>query len=345
MSWVYSRLVCSCPWVSASSNSNAPIAYHLALGPVLGGIFSQTLGWRAIFWFLVIWAGVFLTVLALFLPETLRSLVGDGSLAPPPWSKPLLLPPHTPKPPTASISSRAPSIRPIRIDFLAPVRILFHPEVLVTLLFLSVHYATWQASVTAQAALFAKTYDISQLNIGLTFLANGFGCMLGTLLTGKFLDRDYAAFKKRYNGPDDEYPIEHARLRLVWILAPLEWFAVLLFGWTLDKGLHISAPIIASFVLAWSAMSIQSMINTYLVDIFPKSSASATAALNLARCLVGAGATASVEPAIRQIGEGWTMTLWTGIMVLSSALVVVQMRYGAAWRRMREEKEKAKGRR
>jgi hypothetical protein len=41
-----------------------------------------------------------------------------------------------------------------------------------------------------QAALFAKTYGISQLNIGLTFLANGFGCMLGTLLTGKFLDRE-----------------------------------------------------------------------------------------------------------------------------------------------------------
>jgi MFS family permease len=40
----------------------------LAIGPVLGGVFSQTLGWRAIFWFLTIYSGIVLFVLFFFLP-------------------------------------------------------------------------------------------------------------------------------------------------------------------------------------------------------------------------------------------------------------------------------------
>src|SRR5271170_3298529 len=51
-----------------------------SLGPVIGGALAQTLGWRSIFWFLAIFAGAFTIVLVLFLPETLRSIVGNGSV-------------------------------------------------------------------------------------------------------------------------------------------------------------------------------------------------------------------------------------------------------------------------
>ena len=251
-------------------------------------------------------------------------------MTPPKWARPLLLP-LPPNPPTASLPRKH-----VKIDFIAPLRILFLPEVFITLLFLSIHYATWQASVTAQSSLFTSVYGISELEIGLTFLANGAGCVIGTLTTGKILDKDYLRFKRDYCGPEEDFPIERARLRSIWIWAPLQWFSVLLFGWTLDKQMHISAPIIASIILAWTAMSTQSIVNTYLVDVFPRSSASATAALNMARCLVGAGATASVEPSIRRIGEGWTMTMWTGFMIASSALVGIQMKHGPKWRRRRE---------
>lgn len=54
-----------------------------ALGPIIGGLLSQHLGWRAIFWFLTILAGVALALLALFFPETCRDIVGDGSITPP----------------------------------------------------------------------------------------------------------------------------------------------------------------------------------------------------------------------------------------------------------------------
>ena len=56
----------------------AGLLFPLAAGPILGGIFSGTLGWRAIFWFLAIYSSIFLVVLVFFLPETLRSPVGNG---------------------------------------------------------------------------------------------------------------------------------------------------------------------------------------------------------------------------------------------------------------------------
>jgi predicted MFS family arabinose efflux permease len=288
----------------------------------------------------VIYSGVFLIVLTLFQPETLRSLVGNGSTAPyrlarnPIWS------------PTGSGLPSDPAARVtnpplgLRIDFIGPLRILFFPEVFCVLLFLSIHYASWQMALTAQSSLFSATYGLGELEIGLTFLANGFGCILGTLTTGKLLDRDYRRLERKFTGSPTDFPIERARLRTVWVWSPIQWGSVLLFGWTLDKHVHIAAPVVASFTLAWSAMSIQAVITTFIVDIFPKRSASATAALNMARCLMGAGATASVDASIRSIGVGWTFTLWTGLMVISISLVGVQIQWGAEWRKKREENER-----
>lgn len=51
-----------------------------AAGPILGGASTAPFGWRAIFWFLTIYGSAFLVILVLFLPETLRALVGNGSI-------------------------------------------------------------------------------------------------------------------------------------------------------------------------------------------------------------------------------------------------------------------------
>jgi MFS family permease len=324
----------------------AGILVPLALGPVLGGLFSGTLGWRSIFWFLAIYGGAFLLVLILFLPETLRSLVGNGSgpaegLQRPLWDSLCRFKQNNNSPPAQELSSSQSPAKKGKLHVLGPLRILLGAEVVLAISFLSIYYTVWQMTIAAMSTFFARTYGLTEIEIGLTFIANGVGCIIGTLLTGKLLDVDYRRIKKRYTGSPEYFPLERARLRTVWLWAALQCASSLIFGWTLDRRLHISAPIICTFFLGWAATSIQGVITTYLVDVFSSRGASATAALNLARCLLGAGGTAAVLPLSNAIAVGWTFTMLTGIMAISTSLIVVQMRYGPGWRRTREQLEVA----
>jgi predicted MFS family arabinose efflux permease len=192
--------------------------------------------------------------------------------------------------------------------------------------------------LTALSTLMTGHYHLSELQTGLTFLSNGAGCICGTLLTGKLLDMDYRHIKESFTGSPDDFPLERARLRLIWLYGVLQCASVLTFGWTIEKGVHVAVPVICLFVLGWTAISMQSIVSTFLVDVFPQKSASAMAALNLVRCLLGAGGAAFVMPCINTMNVGWTFTLCMFTMLLSFGLVAVQMKYGPSWRQKREQK-------
>lgn len=61
-----------------------------AIAPVIGGIISQFLGWRWIFWFLAILAVSYLIPFVIMSPETGRNVVGDGSIPPKGWNMSVL---------------------------------------------------------------------------------------------------------------------------------------------------------------------------------------------------------------------------------------------------------------
>lgn len=320
----------------------------VAVGPIIGGVFSQTLGWKAIFWFLTIFGGCFLLFLFVILPETLRSLVGNGSVP----AKGLANSPlayfqrrrlNRGDTSSASETPVVPSQRPsqkLPVNFLGPLQIIFGFEVTYIILLLGIGYTAWQVVITVMSTLFKKTYGLTDLQIGLTFISNGVGCIVGTLTTGRFLDWDYRRIKENYTGPPEDFPLEYARLRTVWLWSGLECATTLIFGWTLNYHVHISVPIICTFFVGLSATSVISATTTYMVDVFPKQGASATAALNLVRCLMAAGGTAAALPIVNAIGVGWTFTLVVGLMLGSLGLVVVQLQYGVKRRRRRERREK-----
>lgn len=340
----------------------AGLLVPVAVGPVIGGSLAGSLGWRAIFWFLTIYSGVFLIALLLLLPETLRSLVANGSLEPlnilakyplnvyqkltrVEWD-------HEAAPPQLAARKR--------IDILGPFRILISKHATPIIIFLAIYYAVWQMSITAMSSLFKSRYSLTDIQIGLTFIANGVGSMVGTLITGKILDLDYRRVKAKYErrssstgveagnsltqsttNQENDFPIEKARLRLVPVFSCLQCLSIILFGWTIQypHQVHIAVPIVSTFITGWTAVSTQSIIMTYLVDIFPDRSAGASASLNLARCLFAAGGTSFVMPMIDGIGVGLTFTVCAAVQALALLGPLVQWRFAAGWRREAEWKK------
>ncbi|KAL6241505.1 hypothetical protein RBB50_011528 [Rhinocladiella similis] len=315
----------------------------VAIGPVIGGVLAEKLGWNAVFWFLTIYGGVCLIIVVLLLPETLRSIAGNGSLRVKGISQSLLGTYQRAR----YLRSQSQLSEPQRdtgprksVDLWGPVRILFHLKTFAAILLVAVHYTVWQSVLTALSTIVRDTYHTTETQIGLIFLANGIGSIVGTLSIGRLLDYDYRKMARKYAGNEQDLPIEKARLRTAWIWSALECISVLVFGWTVDQGVHVSVPIICLFFLGWAAISIQSSVSTYLVDIHHSQSASASASLNLLRCLMGAGGSAVVGPLISRIRVGWTFTLMTGVLVLLSATMLVPTMFGVDFRRRSDDEER-----
>lgn len=311
----------------------------VAIGPIIGGALSQSLGWRSVFWFLVIYGGCYFIVIVAMLPETLRSLVADGSHIPEKQkllrSFPLTLYQRTTKSGWRIGQPSANSIPPPkRIDFLAPFRALCSKYTAPIIFFMAIYYAVWQMTITAMSTLFKTQYGLSELDIGLSFIANGVGCILGTLFTGKLLDRNYQRVKRSHEGPEDEINIEKARLLLIPVFSGVQCLAILLFGWTIayPHKVPIAIPIIATFFAGATAIGMQSGVMTYLVDVAPDQTAAASASLNLARCLLAAGATSLVSPLINAVGVGPAFSIATGVQVLAFGGFIVQWMVVPKWR-------------
>ena len=79
-----------------------------------------------------------------------------------------------------------------------------------------------------------------------------------------------------------------------------------------------------------------------LVDLYPYSPSTATAANNLCRCLIGAAGTGIIIPMIGGMGRGWCFTFLAAVVYLTSPLLWVITKWGPKWReerRVRIEKD------
>jgi hypothetical protein len=87
-------------------------------------------------------------------------------------------------------------------------------------------------------------------------------------------------------------------------------------------------------------------LSVMVVDLYPLSPATATAANNLIRCLLGAGATGVIIYMIDAMGRGWAFTFVAGVVLIFSPILWLLERRGPEWREARrvraEEMKRAK---
>lgn len=184
------------------------------------------------------------------------------------------------------------------------------------------------------------------------FLPNGLGCIIGSTLAGRQLDKDFRLAETSYkyakdlprtfklpkgNQPDD-FPLEATRLGQLPTMTAAFIFSVVIYGFSVASGQSLVVPLVAQFIIGYSSTAILNLNNTLTVDLYPGKSAAATAVNNLARCLVGAIGVSFTELALGRIDAQWLFLILAGVVVLATPMAWAEGKYGMEWRRQRKER-------
>ena len=155
-----------------------------SLGPILGGVLAGHPGWPWIFWFLVILSGFCLTILFLFLPETARTIVGNGGFPTnhvlnicPPWSRKNHLPEGS-----DHVS------QPRRFRLPNPLKclvLLSRKDTVLIVTINGIYYSTYCCVQASLALLFIEIYRFNEIQAGLIYLPFGIGCALASFISGR----------------------------------------------------------------------------------------------------------------------------------------------------------------
>ena len=106
-------------------------------------------------------------------------------------------------------------------------------------------------------------------------------------------------------------------------------------GWILEKRTPLAVPLVVMSIGGFLLGQSWGMVGTLLVDLYPDSPSTATAAFNLMRCSMTAGASAVVQYMIDAMGVGWCYTLVGLLCFAASPLLWVVLRWGPQWREER----------
>ncbi|KAF0322283.1 major facilitator superfamily transporter [Colletotrichum asianum] len=329
--------------------------FSIAVGPVLGGLLANFLGFRSIFVFLLILSSVVTIVIIVFLPETMRSIAGNGSLRLGGVYQPLIRLVTKELDYLEDPEEPLPRKKVTAATFLEPLRLLVQRDILINLIFGGVVYTIWSMVTSSTTGLFKQLFNLNELQIGLAFLPNGFGTIIGSAIAGKLMTRDYKAIEEAYkashnmeksekltakNMPAD-FPIERARLRR------LPWVVVIFIASTGAYGVSlnfpsatsltgwIAVPLTLQFFIAATSNAVFALNQTLVTDLCPGKGASATAINNLVRCGLGAIGVAFIEQFIASTGPGAAFLGLALVMVVVGPLAVVHWYWGQQWRAAR----------
>lgn len=329
-----------------------------AIGPVIGGILAQFLGWRAIFWFLVILAAVFLIPFTLTVPETGRNVVGNGSIPPPGWNMTVVewwkCRKEQKSADGLSRTATAESRRAAQADLaskrklrwpnpLKTVYIIMEKDVAMVLFYNALLYTAFYDVTASTPQLFKEIYGFNDLQIGLCYLPFGCGCALSSIINGKMLDRNYKKIARDIGFSIDRkrgdnlrhFPIERARLEIIWPLLSVGLACYLCYGWVLEKNANLAVPLVLQFFLGLCINGAFNVLSTLVVDLYPQSPSTATAANNLVRCLLGAGGTGIITIMIDHMGRGWCFTFIALVCIATSPMLWIEFKWGPVWREER----------
>ncbi|KAF2967368.1 hypothetical protein GQX73_g6198 [Xylaria multiplex] len=285
------------------------------IGPVAGGYIAQNVGWRWLFWLVVILSGI-LTLLYLLIPETYHPTLLARKAA-------RLQKEDGGRIYIAAGSTRSTARELLLRSIIRPMKMLIKsPIVLILSLQLAVVYGYVYILFTTFIFVFEDQYQFKAGAAGLSYLGLGVGFLIG--LAGTGLTSDYIA-KKEAEGGEIKPESRLAPLLLGVLLVPagLIWY-----GWAAEYKVHWIVPIIGTSLIGTGTNLVWIPIQSYLIDAFTIYAASALAANTVVRSIFGVVLPLAGQPLYDKLGLGWGNTLLAFIALATAPLTWLIMKYG-----------------
>jgi predicted MFS family arabinose efflux permease len=132
--------------------------------------------------------------------------------------------------------------RPLRVpNPFKSIAILCHKDNAVIILACGFLYVVYTCINASLATLLVEIYQLNQWEAGLIYLPFGLGGVASAFISGRILDRAWQNARTELGmttntliGDDlDTFPVERARLRVIWTPMLFTVCSVITFGWTL----------------------------------------------------------------------------------------------------------------
>ncbi len=187
-------------------------------------------------------------------------------------------------------------IRPTKILFFSPVVFIFS-------VITAIVYGTIYLLFTTMPQVFESQYGISESNVGLTYLAMGFGQIIGVVVFGMVSDK-ILKHLSRGGEMKPEYRLPPLLAGLVLLATGLFWY-----GWAAQYSHAWILPILGQVLIGMGVITSFMPVTAYLVDAFVGYAASASAANTVFRSLGGALLPLAGPKMYDALGLGWGNSL------------------------------------
>ncbi|KNG80145.1 MFS multidrug transporter [Aspergillus nomiae NRRL 13137] len=280
------------------------------VGPIAGGYMALNVGWRWTFWLEAIVVGCSTIASSLLLRETYAPALLRRKAAKLGTQKPLKESESHWKALRRGIS------RPMKLCLCSPI-------VMIISLYNSISYTYMYYIITTFPTLFGEEYGFNAGEVGLAYIAQGVGCLVGQFVVGRFADWYIQRQRARYGTTTPEDRLPPAIVGYVVLAIGMMWF-----GWSAQAHAHFMVPIVGSGVVGLGIVAGFLVVQFYIVDAFEIYAASALAANNLIRAIIAALLPLSGPAMYDRLGYGWGNTILGLVALVIAPTPLLLMKYG-----------------
>ncbi len=226
----------------------------------------------------------------------------------------------------------------------AAVRIMFEKDVFFLLFFMALFVMANYAMLVPLQDVIRRRFGFNDLQVGLCYIPFAIGSVVGAVAAGRLLNWNYMrvardvgmdASVRRGAESLRHFPIERARLTIMWPWALLAVAMIIAWGWVVDRSPSLAGPLVVLFFAGAGCSAPVSILSTLLVDLYPMNPGRVSSTFNLTRAALSAVGTAVVQYIIDAWGYGFTY-LFLGLLVAAaSPSMWIVLRWGPKWREER----------